>query len=133
MTPPISGRNLPGSPWRRMLSWRAYERLPAPQREKHTHGQYERNAQEGRLASLFFAPNLLLELARVGVAFSRFIRLSLPETFPNRHQRQAHFIRPAAICAHCLHCESFVRTLSGVVTALFAPRDTASMSEYHAP
>ncbi len=53
-----------------VLLWKAHERLPAPQREKHTDGQYERNAQEGRLVSLFSAPNLLFELARAGVAFS---------------------------------------------------------------
>ena len=61
------------------------------------------------------------------------MRLSLPQTFANRHQRLAQTVEPAAIRAHSLHCESFVRILSGVVTALYEPRDTATSSEYRAP
>jgi hypothetical protein len=116
-----------------VLLWKAHERLPAPQREKHTDGQYERNAQEGRLVSLFSAPNCFSNLRGRALRSPHVMRLSLPQTFANRHQRLAQTVQLAAIRAHSLHCESFVRILSGVVTALYEPRDTATSSEYRAP
>lgn len=62
-----------------MLCCAAHERLPAPRQEKRTHGQYERNAQEGTLVKRPFHsirfPNLRGQAAAYHV--HNFTRLAL--------------------------------------------------------
>lgn len=96
-----------------MLCYAAHERVSAPKQEKRTHGQYERNAQEGTLMKRPFRsfrfPNLRGQasahyaiiagcpISPICSICSSLARIAQPRA--HLHQRLPQLVQPATIGA----------------------------------